>query len=112
MKGEYMKGLTINHYDCVEDIIEEALSTMCGIDSYCLGELGKDIEYITGCNCVVKLGEAPNTLKHQNHDGSWSDDVEISESYEYTTYYKKDVLVNIIEKYLTRKFYCNEFLEL
>lgn len=106
--GSTVENLTINHYDCVEDIIEEALSTMCGIDTYNFEGLIPDVEYVCGCICIVKLGDKPNTLKHLDHKQEWSEDVEVSESYEYSVYYKKEDLDRIVKNNLTRKFYYNE----
>lgn len=103
-----MEGLTINHYDCVEDIIEEALSTLCGIETYCFEQLIPNVEYVCGCICIVKLGEKPNTLKHLDHKNEWSEDVAVAESYEYSTYYSKEDLERVIKNNLTRKFYCND----
>ena len=105
-----MKGLKIYHYDCVEDIIEEALSTMCGVNIYNYDSLEKDIEYVCGSIAIVKLGDKPNTLKHKHDKNEWSEDVEVSESYEYATYYRCSELDKIVENNLSRKFYNNDFL--
>jgi len=107
-----MNGLKVNNYDCVEDIIEEILSTLCGIDSYVIDELQKDVEYVVGSINIVKLGDSKNTLKHLNLNEKWSEDTDISESYMYGIYYRKDVLDKIVQEKLTRKIYNNEFLKL
>jgi hypothetical protein len=110
-----MKGLTIRHYDYVEDIIEEALDTVCGITDIRQGiaNLEKDVEYVSGAISIVKLGDKPSTLKHKHTDGTWSEDTKIEgTNYMYATYYRVDQLQNLVEKHLTRKHYNNEFLKL
>jgi uncharacterized membrane-anchored protein len=109
-----MNGLTIEHYENVEDIICEALDALCGITDIRQGidELEKDVEYACGAINIVKLGDKPNTLKHK-HRGVWSEDVDqIGTNYMYATYYRADELQVLVEKHLTRKHYNNEFLKL
>lgn len=108
-----MKGLNIRHYDVVEDIIEEALETLCGITDvrYCIEDLEKDVEYVCGSINIVKRGDKPNSLKHKRNDGTWSDDIDQTNSnYMYCTYYRADELQNLVTNHLTRKNYYNEFL--
>lgn len=99
-----MNGITYKDYDCIEDIIEEILSTICGIAVYNIDNLEKDKLYLTGCINIIKLGDKPNTLKHLQ-DNKWSDDVEISQSYEYASYFDLDVIDKMVKEKLTRKFY-------
>lgn len=109
-----MKGLKIEDYDCVEDIIVEALDTLCGITDIREGleELERDVEYVCGAINVVKLGDKPNTLKHKREDG-WSEDVDQTDTnYMYATYYRRDQLQKLVENHLTRKHYYNNFLTL
>ena len=109
-----MKGLNIRDYDDVEDIILEALDTLCGLSDIRCGidELEKDVEYVCGTINIVKLGDTSNTLKHKNN-GVWSEDIDQTESnYMYSTYYRVDQLQNLVEKHLTRKHYNNDFLTL
>jgi len=104
--------LTIRHYDEVNDILEEALDTLCGLTDvrYGIDNLEKDVEYVCGTINIVKLGDKPNTLKHKD-DGVWSEDIDQSESnYMYATYYRAEQLQNLVENHLTRKFYNNDFL--
>lgn len=108
-----MKGLNMRHYDCVEDIIDEALDTLCGLtDVRCgIDELERDIEYVCGSINIVKLGNKTNTLKHKRDDSTWSEDIDQTKSnYMYATYYRADELQNLVEKHLTRKHYNNDFL--
>lgn len=106
-----MKNLDCTHYDCVEDILEEALSTLCGIDVYYINGLEKDVEYVVGTINIVKLGDNPNTLKFKQNN-KWSEDVTVSASYEYATYFRLDKINELIKKHLSRKFYNNEFLNM
>ena len=106
-----MNNLKISNYDDVEDIISEALDTLCGITyvRYGIDELEKDIEYVCGTINIVKLGDKPDTLKHK-YKGVWGEDVDQSETnYINATYYRADQLQNLVEKYLTRKHYNNQF---
>lgn len=110
-----MKGLRMEHYDDVDDILLEALDILCGITSirYGVEELEQEVEYVTGAINIVKLGDKPNTLKHRHHtSGKWSDDIEVSESYKNATYFNAEQIQNLISNHLTRKYYNNDFLEL
>lgn len=108
-----MKGLKVEHYDNVEDIIDELLSTMCGLETvYGIDNLEKNVEYVCGAVNTVKLGDEPNTLLHKHKNG-WSEEVDQTETnYMHSTYYRKDKLEELIEKHLNRKFYNNDFLDL
>lgn len=108
-----MKGLKLEHYDDVNDIILEALDSMCGIKDiyYGVNELSKDVEYVTGTINIVKLGSKPNTLKHKQSDGAWSEDINVSESYANATYFVAEQLQNLVSSPLMRrKHYNNDFL--
>ena len=74
-----VQGLNIKSYDEVEDILFELLA---------------DIN-------IVKLGEEENSLKHLYHDNQWSEDITVSESYIYATYYRLDKLNDLINNHLT-----------
>lgn len=101
-----MNGISYKDYDCVEDIIEEILSTICGIEVYNVDNLEKDKTYIIGSINIVKLGNKPKTLKFFQN-GKWSEDVEMSQSYEYAFYFDLNIIDKIVKEKLTRKFYYN-----
>lgn len=105
-----MKDLKIEHYDDVDDILLEALDTLCGITDIRIGieNLEKNIEYVCGTINIVKLGDVEGTLKHKQGN-KWSEDIIASDSYKYATYFRKDQLQNLVEQHLTRKHYNNDF---
>ena len=105
-----MTNLRLEHYDCVEDIIEEALETFCGIKEYYIDDVLDNNNELFTCGTIniIKKGKDNNHLLHRYGDGSW-DEAEISESYQYAKYYKVSELENILPK-LCRKNYNNEFL--
>ena len=108
-----MTGLKLEHYDDVNDILLEALDTMCGVKDiyYGVEELSEDVEYVTGTINVVKLGDKPNTLKHKQSDGTWSDDIVVSESYANATYFTVEQLQNLLSSpSMRRNHYNNDFL--
>ena len=107
-----MKGLNISHYDCVDDIIDEILSEVCGIKTYYgIDNLEPNVEYVCGCCNIVKLGSKPNTLKHKRD--VWSEEYDKTDTnYIYANYYRVDELQKIVTDKLTRKFYNNDFLTL
>lgn len=99
------KEIKIRDYDCVEDILLEALDTLCGITSInAFEDLEKDVEYVCGAINIVKLGDKPNTLKHKQGD-KWSNDVEVSESYANTMYFRVDQMQKLVTNHLTMKHY-------
>ena len=56
-------NLKLEHYDCIEDIIEEVLETFCGINTYYLDDIFKnDEEFICGTINIVKRGRNKNSL--------------------------------------------------
>jgi hypothetical protein len=105
-----MDNLTLKHYDCVEDIIAEVLKTLCQINIYNLDNvLESDEEFTCGTINIIKRGKDEKHLIHQYSDNTWHE-AEITESYEYATYYKVSELKNILPK-LSRKNYNNDFIE-
>lgn len=104
-----MNGIKYYNYDCVEDILEEALETLCGIEIQSFNSLKKDVEYVCGAINIVKLGDTPNTLKHKNKN-KWSEDIKISDSYKYAEYYKLSEIEKLVDNHLCRKHYNNDLL--
>jgi hypothetical protein len=96
-----VENLNVRDYDEVEDIIFELLQEHYGIERYSFEYLEKDVEYVVGAINIVKLGDIPNTLKHRNHNNEWSDDIAITESYEYATYYRLDKLNELCKNVLS-----------
>lgn len=86
-----VENLSVHDYDEVEDMIGELLQEQFGIIAHSSESLEKNVEYIVGTINIVKLGDAPNTLKHRHRKGEewvWSADIKMSESYEWATYYE------------------------
>jgi hypothetical protein len=103
-----MEGLKLQHYDCVEDIIEEAIETFCGIHKYYIDDVFQsDEEFTTGTINIIKRSRNKNYLLHKYSDGTWHE-AEINGSYEFAEYYKVSELEKILPK-LCRKNYNNEF---
>lgn len=89
-----VENLSVHDYDEVEDMIGELLSGHFGIQAYSFDYLEKGVEYVVGTINIVKLGETPSSLSHSHRqkDGTraWTDDIKVTESYEYATYYRLD----------------------
>lgn len=102
--NKLVENLSVNDYGEVEDILYELLQEHYEIEGFNFDSLEKDIEYVTGTINIVKLGNKPNTLKHKqyvNEQWTWSNDVEVSESYEFATYYILDKLNDVCKNVLT-----------
>lgn len=90
MMKKLVEDLTVHDYFDIEDILSELLREQFGIVSYASHNLEKGTEYITGTINIVKLGDTPSSLKHKqkNDKGwSWSEDIPMTESYEWATFY-------------------------
>lgn len=96
-----VENLNVKDYDEVEDILFKLLQEHYGIERYDFESLEKDVEYVAGTINIVKLGEKHSTLKHKQHNDVWSDDIAITESYEYATYYRLDKLNELCTNVLT-----------
>lgn len=95
-------NLNVKDYDEVEDILFELLADKYGIIGYSFDYLERDVEYVVGTINIVKLGEIPNSLKHlSHHKNEWSEDIVVSESYEYATYYRLDKLQELCKNHLS-----------
>jgi len=104
-----MKDLKLNDYDCMEDIIEEILDTICNIKTYSIITVqNSDEEFVCGSINIVRKGKNKHCLSHKYSDGTWHE-AEISDSYRYAQYYKVSDLENLLPR-LSRKNYNNDFL--
>lgn len=107
-----MKNLKLNDYDCIDDIISEALETLCGIKKYSLEDVlinNSSEEFVCGTITIVKGGKDNNHLKHKCIDGTWIE-AQISDSYKNSEYYKLSELEILLPK-LSRKGYNNSFFK-
>lgn len=95
-----VENLNIKDYGEVEDILGELLQEHYGIECYDYESLEKGIEYVAGTINVVKLGSTHETLKHK-HDNKWGEDIAITDSYRYATYYRLDMLENLCKNTLS-----------
>lgn len=96
-----VKNLNVRNYDEVEDLIFELLQEHYGIERHSFDCLEPNIEYVVGTINIVKLGDNPNTLKHLHHDNQWSNDVPVTESYEYAEYYRLDKMNELCKNTLS-----------
>lgn len=96
-----VEDLSVKDYDEVEDIIYELLQVHYGIERYDFESLEKDVEYVAGTINIVKLGDIPYSLKHKRQNGEWSDDISVTDSYRYSTYYRLDKLNDLCKNTLT-----------
>lgn len=104
MVEKLVENLNVKGYDEVEDMLFELLSEHYGIKRYDFESLEKNVEYVVGAINIVKLGDKPNSLKHkQNINGQqlWSKDIEVTESYQYATYYRLDKMTDLCNKNLS-----------
>lgn len=99
--GKLVENLNVKDYDEVEDMLFELLQEHYGIERYSFEYLEKNVEYITGTINIVKLGDKPRSLKHKHHNDVWSDDIDITESYEYAEYYRLDKLNDLCKNVLS-----------
>lgn len=100
-------NLNVRDYSEVNDMIYELLKERYSIECCGLDFLEKDVEYVTGTVNIVKLGDKPNTLKHQqylNGECVWTDDVTITESYKYAEYYRLDKMNYLCKSVLSGKW--------
>lgn len=109
-----VENLNVKDYEEVEDILFELLQEHYGIERYSFDYLEQSVEYVSGTINIVKLGDKPNTLKHKSHNDEWSDDIAITESYEYAIYYRLDKLnelcKNVLSGIWTEKYSFNKVL--
>lgn len=99
-----VENLSVHDYNEVDDMIYELLYERYGIERYDFESLEKEVEYVVGTINIVKLGDTSRSLKHkQSIDGEWhwSDDVPVTESYEYATYYVLDKFTDLCQNTLT-----------
>lgn len=94
-------NLNVRDYNDVEDMLFELLQETYGVERYSFDYLEKDVEYVVGAINIVKLGDKMGTLKHKQHNDVWSDDIGITESYEYATYYRLDKLSELCKNNLS-----------
>ena len=95
-----VENLSVENYNEVDDMIFELLQEHYGIERYDFESLEKDVEYVVGTINIVKLGEKSNSLKHK-HNNRWTDDIEVTESYEFAEYYRLDKLNDLCSSALT-----------
>lgn len=106
-----MKDLKLHDYDCVEDIIEEALETFCGIKKYYSDDvIVSNDEFVCGSIAIVKKGKDDNHLAHKFSDNTWHE-AEITDSYQYAEYYKVSELENILPKLCMKNYIRNSHFD-
>ncbi|KMN45645.1 hypothetical protein [Bacillus sp. LK2] len=100
-----MKSIRLHDYDTVEDILLEFLYRI-GVPVYsCYESLDKEVIYVCGTMNIVKIGDKADTLKHKYHDGNWSENVEITDSYRYATFYVLDEIQRLCATHLIGKWF-------
>lgn len=113
-----VENLSVHDYGEVEDLIGELLKEQFGIVAYSFDNLEKGVEYVAGTINIVKLGDNPDSLKHKQPNGEewlWSNDIEVTDSYRYTTYYElekmNDLCQNTLSGSCSETYHFNEILK-
>jgi hypothetical protein len=100
---KFLKDFKLKSYDCVDDIVQEALLKLCGVKTYYLVDVLKsdvDTEFVCGTMSYVKKGKNKNFLSRLWKNGFWVES-KITRTDQYLIYYKKSDLEEVLEKLRT-----------